>query len=83
MCEKRKKIRRKKTKKLSQLLKSHISGTLAAISFKLGMWSAKVGGRALLEISLFTRVVYPQYMEQLIVWYFSSFSVNLHSLMFY
>ena len=37
----------------------------------------------LLEISLFTRVVYPQYMEQLIVWYFSSFSVNLHSLMFY
>ena len=37
----------------------------------------------LLETSLFTRVVYPQYMEQLIVWYFSSFSVNLHSLMFY
>ena len=31
----------------------------------------------LLEISLFTRVVYPQYMEQLIVCYFSSFSVNL------
>ena len=38
---------------------------------------------SLLETSLFTRVVYPQYMEQLIVWYFSSFSVNLHSLMFY
>ena len=39
----------------------------------------------LLEISLFTRVVqvYLQYMEQLIVWYFGSFSVNLHSLMFY
>ena len=37
----------------------------------------------LLETSLFTRVVYPQYMVQLIVWYFSSFSVNLHSLMFY
>ena len=32
---------------------------------------------SLLETSLFTRVVYPQYMEQLIVWYFSSFSVNL------
>ena len=37
----------------------------------------------LLEISLFTRVVYPQYMEQLIVCYFSSFSVNSHSLMLY
>ena len=38
--------------------------------------------RSLLEISLFTRVVYPQYMEQLIACYFSRFSVNLHSLMF-
>ena len=37
----------------------------------------------LLEVSYFTRVVYPQYMEQLIVCYFSSFSVNPHSLMFY
>ena len=36
--------RRKKTKKLSQFLKSHISGTLKAISLKFGMWSAEVGG---------------------------------------
>ena len=31
-------------KKLSQFLKSHISGTLEAISPKLGMWSAEGGG---------------------------------------
>ena len=45
-CATRKrKIRRKKNpKKLSQLLKSHISGTREAISLKLGMWSAEVGG---------------------------------------
>ena len=36
--------RRKKTKKLSQFLKSHISGTLEAISLKFGMWSAEGGG---------------------------------------
>ena len=36
--------RRKKTKKLSQFLKSHISGTREAISLKFGMWSAAVGG---------------------------------------
>ena len=34
----------KKIKKLSQFLKSHILGTLEAISLKLGMWSAEVGG---------------------------------------
>ena len=44
MCKKRKKIRRKKTKKLSQFLKSHISGMLEAISLKFGMWSAEGGG---------------------------------------
>ena len=44
MCEKRKKKKEEKTKKLSQLLKSHISGTLEAISLKLGMWSADSGG---------------------------------------
>ena len=45
MCEKRKKIKKKKkTKKLSQFLKSHISGTFEAISLKFGMWSAEVGG---------------------------------------
>ena len=33
-----------KTKKLSQFLKSHISGTLEAISLKYGMWSAEGGG---------------------------------------
>ena len=38
------KIRRKKTKKLSQFLKSHISGTREAISLKFGKWSAEVGG---------------------------------------
>ena len=43
MCDKRKKNKKeKKTKKLSQLLKSHISGTLEAISLKFGMWSAHV-----------------------------------------
>ena len=35
---------RKKTKKLSQCLKSHISGTLEAISLKFEMWSAEGGG---------------------------------------
>ena len=38
------KIRRKKMKKLSKYLKSHISGTPEAISFKFGMWSTEVGG---------------------------------------
>ena len=31
-------------KKLSQFLKSHISGMLEAISLKLGMWSTEVVG---------------------------------------
>ena len=45
MCEKRKKNKKKKrTKKLSQFLKLHISGTLEAISLKCGMWSAEGGG---------------------------------------
>ena len=46
MCEKRKKNKKKreKTKKLSQFLKSHISGMPEAISLKFGMWSAEVGG---------------------------------------
>ena len=45
-CAKRgRKIRRKKkTKKLSQFLKSHISGMPEAISLKFGMWSTEVGG---------------------------------------
>ena len=43
-CAKRgRKIRRKKTKKLSQFLKSNISGTLEAISLKFGMWSTEGG----------------------------------------
>ena len=41
MCEKRK----KKTKVLSQFLKSHISGTLKVISLKFGIWSTEGGGR--------------------------------------
>ena len=44
-CAKRgRKIRRKKMKKLSQFLKSNISGMLEAISLKFGMWSTEVGG---------------------------------------
>ena len=44
-CAKRgRKIRRKKTKKLSKFLKSHISGTLEAILLKFGMWSTAVVG---------------------------------------
>ena len=46
-CAKRgRKIRKKKkkTKILSQFLKSHISGTFEAISLKFGMWSAEGGG---------------------------------------
>ena len=44
-CAKRgRKIRRKKPKKLSQLLKSHIPGTPEDISLKFGMWSTDVGG---------------------------------------
>ena len=41
---KRKIRRKKKTKKLSQFLKSHISGMREAISLKFGMWSVAVGG---------------------------------------
>ena len=41
MCEKSKK---NKQKKLSQFLKSHISGMLEAISLKFDMWSTEVGG---------------------------------------
>ena len=44
MCEKRKKNKKKKNPRNSQLLKSHISGTLEAISLKFGMWSAEGGG---------------------------------------
>ena len=41
----KRKIRRKKNlKKLSQFLKSHISGTREALSLKFGMWSAAFGG---------------------------------------
>ena len=43
-ARKRKIRRRKKMKKPSQFLKSHISGTREAISLKFGMWSAAVGG---------------------------------------
>ena len=43
MCEKWKKNKKKKSKKLSQFLKPHISGTLEAISLKFGMWSTEVG----------------------------------------
>ena len=39
----RRKKKEKRTKKLSQFLKSHISGTHEVISLKCGMWSAEVG----------------------------------------
>ena len=53
-CAKRgRKIRRKKkTKKLSQFLKSHISGMPEAISLKFGMWSTEVGGNVHSKICL-------------------------------
>ena len=52
-CAKRgRKIRRKKTKKLSQFLKSHISGMPEAISLKFGMWSTEVGGNVHSKIRL-------------------------------
>ena len=38
------KRKRKKMKKSSQFLKSHISGTREAISLKFGMWSTEIGG---------------------------------------
>ena len=41
MCKKRKKNK----KKLSQFLKSHISGIPEVISLKFGMWGTEVGGR--------------------------------------
>ena len=45
MCEKRNKNKKEnKPKKLSQFLKSNISGTLETISLKFGMWSAEGGG---------------------------------------
>ena len=45
MCnQKKKNEKKKKTKKLSQFLKSLISGMRKAISFKFEMWSAAVGG---------------------------------------
>ena len=43
-CEKLQKNKGKKVKKLSQFLKSHISGTLEASSLTFGMCSAEVGG---------------------------------------
>ena len=52
MCEKRKKNKKKKTKKLSQFLKSHISGMPEAISLKFGMLSTEVGGNVHRKICL-------------------------------
>ena len=53
MCEKRKKNKKKrKTKKLSQFLKSHISRMPEAISLKFGMWSTEVGGNVHSKICL-------------------------------
>ena len=55
-CAKRgRKIRRKKTKKLSQFLKLHISGTPEAILLKFGIRSTEVGGSVHSKIVLFHR----------------------------
>ena len=43
--KKEEKKKKGKTKKLSQFLKSHISGTVETISCIFGMWSTEVGGR--------------------------------------
>ena len=52
-CAKRgRKIRKKNPKKLSQFLKSHISGIPEAISLKFGMWSTEVGGNVHSKIYL-------------------------------
>ena len=53
-CAKRgSKYEEKKTKKLSQFLKPHISGTLEAILLKFGMWSLKLEGMSTAKIVLF------------------------------
>ena len=43
VCKCAKRQIRKKTKKLSQFLKSHILGMLEATLLKLGIWSTDVG----------------------------------------
>ena len=50
-------MRRKKMKKLSQFLKSHISETREAISIKFGMWSTEVGGSVHIKSSCFVKAV--------------------------
>ena len=53
-CAKREeKQEEKKPKKLSQFLKSHISGTLEVTLLKFGMWSTYVGGHVHSKIVLF------------------------------
>ena len=47
--------REKKPKKVSQFLKSHISGMLKAISLKFGMRSTEVGGRVHSKNRLFCK----------------------------
>ena len=51
----RKRRKEEKTKKLSQFLKSHILGTLEAISLKFGMWSTEVGGYVHSKSSCFNK----------------------------
>ena len=45
--------RKRKKRRKSQFLKSHLSGTREAISLKFGMWSAAVGGHVHSKIVLF------------------------------
>ena len=49
---KRQRQGRKKMKKLSQFVKSHISGKLEVISLKFGMWSTEVDRRVHSKIRL-------------------------------
>ena len=37
-------MKKKKTKKLSQFVKSHMSGMREVILLKVGMWGTEVGG---------------------------------------
>ena len=49
----RKEGKKKKTKKLRQFLKSHISGILEVILLNFGLWNADVGGHVHSKIILF------------------------------
>ena len=53
VSEEKRKKKEEKTEKLTQFLKSYISGMLEAISLKFGMWSTEVGGMSIAKIVVF------------------------------